>query len=123
MLVELEDGSISIIDANRNVHESTGAEGFMAKAREVLEGIDLPPFESAPASGPTVQERHEAERLNEAFGTLGSRLRDVAAAEYGAPLVDAASTVVGHAGKTASSFLKKLSRRKGGPRSYMRRRS
>ena len=110
MLVELDDGTLSIIDANKNVHEVKGAEQLMTQVRTILASDALPALESAPGDGPTAQEQREGEKLEEAFGTLGDRLRAVAEAEYGAPIVDAASTVVNHASKKATGFLRKFSR-------------
>lgn len=123
MLVQHEDGTLSIIDGTKRVHEVRDAVHLMETAKGILGSKEMPALESAPSSGPSVKEKREEQELEEAFGTLGNRLRDVAEAEFGAPLVDAASTVVGHAGKKASGFFRKLSRPSGSRRRIRRRRS
>lgn len=116
MLVEHEDGTLSVIDANEEVHEVQDANQLMVHAKTILGSDTMPSVDSNPAPGPSVQDRVDAEKLEKAFGTLGNRLREVAEAEYGAPLVDAASTVVSAGAKKATGVLRKLSRKGGSSR-------
>lgn len=121
MLVELDDGSVSILDSGGGKHEAANAEELWAKTRALLGSGDLPALESAPGNGPKVSEKREREDLDAAFGTLGERLKQAAEAEYGAPLVAAASTVLAHTTKRASGILRKASRRTGPSLRFKRR--
>jgi hypothetical protein len=122
MLVEAEDGTMTIIDANEKIHEVADAAELMTCAKSIVSGVDMPKVESAPTSGPSAEERSDQEKIERAFGTIGSRLREVAEAEYGAPLVDAASTVLSVASKKTSGILQKISRgRKSGSGRYSAR--
>lgn len=118
MLVELSDGTIALIDASEQKHEAKDAEQLWAHARSVLGDGTMPALSAAPAPG-----KSEDEKLQEAFGTLGDKLRQAAEAEYGAPVVDAAATVVGRATKKATGFLQRVSRRGGRGRARLRRKT
>ena len=122
MLVELDDGTFAMMDAGGNKHEAGTAEALWEKAKALVSAGDVPALESAPGQGPTVEAKRDEQKLEEAFGTIGDKLKVMAEAEYGAPLVDAASTVLGHASKKTSGFLRKLSRKKSKPRRYLKRR-
>ncbi len=123
MLVELEDGSIAFIDATGITHEFADGEALWNGAKKILADTGAPALKSGPANGSKASAREEKEKIEEAFGTLGQRLREVAEAEYGEPIVDAITTVMSSTTKKASGFLQKISRKKPGRRRYIKRRT
>ena len=124
MIVELDDGALSIVDAAGDRHEAVDGGALWYHAKSILKNGDAPALESGPAAGKSAKSRAQNKKVEEAMETIGQRFKEAAEAEYGAPLVGAVSTVVGHTTQKATGFLRKLSRRSNRPsRRFSKRRT
>ena len=121
MMIELSPDKIALLDAAGIKHDCGRGE-IWDRAKAILHDADAPALASAPTGEKPKDEAAVDEvNLEAAFGTMGKRLKEVAEAEYGAPLVDAASTIVAAAGKKVSSVGRRISRKGSGWRSRYRR--
>ncbi len=128
MLIKRDDGGFDVVDQDRNttmvgtpdqlwsrahelvgggttalaVREPRGPGGTMRWARKrATQRVHAPSNSDA---GPSEDD------IADAFRVVGSYVRDVASEEYGAPVVNAASTLIGAAASKGTKVAKRLSR-------------
>lgn len=121
MIIETASDELTLMDGGGAKHLCKGPEEFWDTAKRLLHNDEAPALSSSPGEQTEPAKKADKQELKDAFGTLGQRLRDVAEAEYGAPVVDAASKIVGQATRKVSGVAQKHSR-KGVSRRYSLRR-
>ncbi len=136
MLVKREDGGFDVIDKDRNRAMVGTPDQLWAKVHELVDpttalAVSPPPTMRyatlrRPKNEQTVTQDALSSEISEgdvadAFRTVGEYVRDVAADEYGAPVVNAATTLLSAAASKTTKAAKRLSRGSK-PRAKYRRR-
>lgn len=113
----LRDGDgLKIIDANKQEHVCTDADGLRETLNKLLEAEELPktqtskPQESSRRRARSARVRREVDEFEEKVEKVGDGIGDYVSSEYGETLGRTAGDAVTRGTKGVAGFLRKISR-------------